>query len=891
MTTARPEGRGGVEHTPMFLLGEQLITARPGLRLALQSLVEAYREQGHRCATLDPLGLASPVDPAQLDAAQFGLKLDEPTHELGAERASAQLAGHSWVLAASDVGDLQARLRACYCGEMTLDASAVRNPTRREWLFAAMEAEAPPDLQQREQALALLERLVAAQCWEQHAANSFPQGKRFSLQGLEALLPLLDAVLEAACAHGVEQVMMGMPHRGRLNVLVNLLGLPPERVLAAFELLTPASGKDSADGNDLIYHRGAERVLQTPHGPLRLRLADNPSHLQSVQPVICGMTRASQDGDDGPQRRRAMALLLHGDAALAGQGVVMETLMLAHKQGYGIGGAVHIVINNQVGFTEAQQPDAQAPRYCTDVARMIDAPVLRVNADAPELLARAAALALAYRSRFSADVFIDLVGYRRLGHSESDVPELSSPLRQACIKATPTVVERFARRLQAAGWLPGGDIATVLAPRQERALSLFSGAGQVPPEQPAPLPRALEGDARHPLPDQGDHAAMVEAMVALPPGFLPHPMVRTLIEDWRSMAGDRWQPVDWRFAENMAYASLLRAGVGIRISGMDVQRGTFFHRLAVWQGQTAAGGLPVRHVPLAALEQPGARFEVYNSPLSEEAVLGFEYGYSLCAGRRLVIWEAQFGDFVNGAQVFADQYIASGAAKWGRDSALVVLLPHGHEGVGPEHSNGFLGRWLALCAEENLRVACPSTSAQWFHLLRRQALDPERRPLIVMTPKAVLHEEPGSHAPLQAMLEGSFQPLLPDPDAPAARQVERVVLCSGKLFYDLVRGRRRLGGRSRTLLLRLEQLYPLDVQGLHRVLAALPWLGELVWAQEEQLRQGAWPFVRDDLQQACPAGVELRCVAAPSTATGAASTLQAQRAIQQALVEQALGWG
>lgn len=842
----------------------------------LQRWINAYREQGMRYAQLDPLGLLPQADLAELSAVSHGL--DPLTCCRSDGRA---------VVGETRIAGLQERLQQCYCGGVALDVSAVRDEERRAWLFDAMETQSPAVNTLREMGPQLLERLVQAEAWERYVAERFPQAKRFSLQGMEALIPLLDALLEQAVAYGVDQVQMGMPHRGRLNVLANVLRQDPGELLEAFDLMSAVSRRQT----DLVYHRGARRRVHTEAGELWLELAPNPSHLQSVQPVVCGMARARQDrGSVG--RQAVMALMLHGDAALSGQGVVMETLMMARKPGYELGGVVHVVINNQVGFTEAQLPDLLRSRHCTDVARMVDAPVLRVNADCPELLIQVARIALGYRTRFASDIFIDLIGYRRLGHSESDVPSLSSPLRQQCIDATPPAAQRLTQRLegQLSGWA-GNAEARLEALRQQARQALEQSSSGQRSDPPAEIERGVAISTVG-LPDLAGVQSLVARLLQLPEGFVPHPMVRTLMEDWLSMASERFTPVDWRFAENLAYATLLDAGVGVRISGMDVQRGTFFHRLAVWHGQVMGGagpgGLPQRHVPLAGLARGDARFEVFNSPLSEEAVLGFEYGYSLRAGQRLVVWEAQFGDFMNGAQVYADQYIASGEAKWGLASALAVLLPHGHEGVGPEHSSGFLGRWLALCAEGNLRVCCPSTSAQWYHMLRRQALSRERRPLVVMSPKAVLHEEAASHAPLQALLEGEYAGVLDDPDGPAPRQVERVLVCSGKLFYDLMRGRRRRGGTARSAILRLEQLYPMPERELAALLARYARARDWVWVQEEPLFQGAWPHIRDTLQALVRDGRAWRCVAPPNTAIGAACSLPEQRQAQQQLVSEAL---
>lgn len=852
------------------------VTETPGriadqrVRPGVQRLLEAFRQQGYLSAVLDPLGLAPVADATPLAPERFGLAPDEAVSEDG-----------SPLLGAQTVQELTSALRALYCGSLTLDASAVRDEARLAWLYAAMET--PVRAQPLPAAMTgtgLLARLVHVQSWEYHVARRFPNAKRFSLEGCETLLPLLDVLVEQAGAYGVREVQLGMPHRGRINVLVNLLGRPAQELLSYFDTKNPHPERHT----DLPYHLGARHQVSTSHGVLDLQLAANPSHLQSVMPVVVGMARASQDGGEHHAPQQTLPIVMHGDAALAGQGVVMETLMLGRKTGYSVGGTVHIVINNQVGFTELHAMDARQPRYASDVARMIDAPVLRVSADAPEQVQRAAEIALAYRARFGSDVFIDLIGYRRHGHSEHDVPTLTAPMRQSRIDQLPTVVERYAAQLCSEGRGSELDLKGFIEHCREQAVQSFDR-----PSTDAPAPgQHSAAVAALPAPGLAQLQNIVSTLTELPDGFQPHPMVQALIHDWRSMSAGREALCDWRFAENMAYATLLQAGIGVRVSGMDVRRGTFMHRQAVWHGQQPDGRGPAEFQPLDALRAGPVRFEVYNSLLSEEAVLGFEYGYSLREGRRLLIWEAQFGDFVNGAQVFIDHYIASGEAKWGCASGLTLLLPHGYEGIGPEHSSGFLGRFLQLCAQGNLQVAMPSTAAQWFHLLRRQASLQPRRPLVVMSPKGTLYEEPGSHTSLQLMLDGGFEPVLDDATLNSPNSVERIVLSSGKLHYDLERARQAASGGG-IALLRLEQLYPFPQQALQRLLQRYSGLRELVWAQEEELNQGAWPFIRDELAVLCPEGVQLRCAARPNTAAGPVVSQAVHQAQQRLLVMQALG--
>ena len=862
--------------------GASPAAAGPLLRPGVAALIDAFRDQGHRQARLDPLSQgecpaegegvaaggvdgedATPVDPLALE--NFGLGRDDALTDDGAR-----------VLGAVDAQSLHARLNALYCGALSLDLSAVRDEVRRHWWRSRFEADGEPLAP--DAARALLERLARVEGWERHLARRFPHGKRFSLEGCEALLPLLDTLFDAAAAKGVDQVMMGMPHRGRVNVLVNLLGHPVDEILDYFEAV-PARPERQ---RDLVYHLGGTYRVRTAAGALRVRLASNPSHLQSVYPVVVGMARAARSAA-GERPERCLAIVLHGDAAFAGQGVVMETLALGQKAGYGVGGVVHVVINNQLGFTEPNPMNAAAARYCTDATRSVDAPVLRVSADDPEAVLRAARLAIDYRARFGTDVVIDLVGYRRQGHSEHDVPQLTSPALYRRMPAKAGITDLYAARLREEGQLPAKETALIAA-----RVDAFDPARPLPgaapmDEAPAPLP-----DKRAPRVDLSD---VLEALADLPLDFEPHPLLRDQAGRWRAMAADARHPADWCTAEMLAWAQVLRTGTDVRISGLDVQRGTFLHRHAVWHHQGEAGAdVPPTWMPLTRFSGPGGRFEVHNSVLSEEAVLGFEYGHSIQARDAMTVWEAQFGDFVNGAQVYLDQYISSGEEKWGDASALTVLLPHGYEGVGPEHSNGFLARLLLLCGADNLRVAMPSTSGQYASLLLRQAFDPVRKPLIVMTPKAVLLAEPRSHTPVGALAAGRFEPVLDDTsiDAAAAAQVRRVVLCSGKVVYDLLRGREARGDTT-TAVVRVEQLHPFPRDALAAVLRRYPSMQDLVWVQEETRNQGAWLFIRDELDALRPPGVRLAEVSREVTAAGATASPVIHRRQQAALVERALG--
>ncbi|MCO5975518.1 2-oxoglutarate dehydrogenase E1 component [Ideonella oryzae] len=835
---------------------------------AVRDFAEGHRQRGHSSARVDPLGLSARADHRTLRPQLFGLYPHQALSADDAERYGVP-----------DVEGLDARLKAIYCGDLALDCSAVRDAARAAWCFEAFEAGMAEPMQPSVISRALLDRLVAAQAWEERVAEQHPHGKRFSLEGCESLIPLVDLLLAGAAQQGVDQVVLGMPHRGRVNLLVNVMGLPAQEVLGYF------AGVDQAGWpQDLVYHLGRRHVVETAEGKVDVTLAFNPSHLQSVFPVVSGMAHAARSsaGEDGPG---ALLIALHGDAAFAGQGVVMETLHLTRHPGYDIGGTVHIVINNQVGFTAPHPMDGAQHRYCTDIARMVDAPVLRVNADAPDQLDRAVGFALAYRARFKADVLIDLVGYRRHGHSEHDVQELTRPQMAQRTLERPGVVQAYVERAVRAG--VASREALVQCVDRARAAALASWGRSASDHQSlvgACQAAAPQLPTRAGLPALDQLQGWLRSMAALPADFRPHAKVEDLRQRWLRAAGDEAAPVDWCLAENLAYASLLAVGVPVRISGMDVQRGTFFHRHAVWHDQTNSR----THVPLQQLGSGAASLTVVNSPLAEEAVLGFEYGRSVQDTCTLALWEAQFGDFVNEAQVYLDQYLSSGEAKWGQTAALGVLLPHGYEGNGPEHSTGYLSRFLLLCGDDNLRVVCPSTAVQWFHLLRQQALDPVRKPLIALTPKGSLYAEAASHGDLQALCRGGFAPLLGDDRAWPAEQVRRVVLSSGKLHYDLACGREELQAHE-VALWRLEQFYPFPRLALTALLAAHPQVKELVWAQEEHLNQGAWSGIRDELTLACRArGIRVRCVSRVANAAGATASMELHRCEQRELVLGAL---
>ncbi|MEP9322039.1 2-oxoglutarate dehydrogenase E1 component [Paraburkholderia phymatum] len=831
------------------------------LSLQVERFIDAHRRDGYRNADLDPLALPPRVATPELTPQFYGL---DPTEVRPADQA-----GFPFALT---VGELDQQLKRVYCGGLGLDCSGVRDDSIRRWLFNRMESELvcpQPTPQERD---ALLRRLLTVEMWERLVASRHGHAKRFSLEGCESLVPLLDALIESSAIDGVQQIFLGMPHRGRLNALVNLMDFPVAEMLACLDHESDIAAMQT----DLPYHLGGAALKRTAHGEIALLLAHNPSHLQSVYPVVSGMARAWQDEH---LDAACVPVVVHGDAAFAGQGIVMETLNMTRKSGYTLGGTIHVIVNNQIGFTTPNPMSVHDNSYCTDIARMIDSPVIHVNADYPEDVIRAARIAFDYRMRYEADVVIDLIGYRRLGHSEHDIPAITQPRAQASVALHPTVTARYHAAMGAT--VPLAELradalrvlqADAVKRRAPAHVSDASGKGAARSNRPLSLERIR---------------SLTAAMTRVPGGFRLHDFVASLIEKWQSTVAFADHAVDWCFAENIAYASLLEEEFDIRLSGMDVGRGTFMHRHAVWHAQDAHTAAESVHVPLRHIAARQGAFDIVNSPLTEEAALGFEYGYSVQTNKRLTVWEAQFGDFVNGAQVIIDQYIAAGEYKWGYQSALTVLLPHGHEGVGPEHSSGYLGRFLQLCAGDNLRVVVPSTSAQWFHLLREQARAEPAQPLVVMSPKSQLHGNCASHSPLSDFIDGSFNPILPDPGIVDPRVVTRVVLCSGKLFYELQRARDESRDTS-TALVRVEQLYPFPHDALASLLSGFEKLEEVVWAQEEDRNQGAWRFVREALEQVLPRGSRLRDVCRTLTASGAHASIRAHQKEQCRIVASAL---
>ena len=856
------------------------------------ALAQAVRDYGHLDVRLDPLG-TPPHGAPELHPTFHGIT-EKQLAELPVEAIPGPPAE------ARNAGEGIGQLRRIYSGGIGYDFDQVQIAEERAWLREAVESgyyNAEPDAGTKKE---VLERLTRVEAFERFLHTTYLGQKRFSIEGTDALVPMLDAIIHDAAVDGVREVVLGMAHRGRLNVLAHVLGKPYGAIIAAFEggtARTAASDTTTSDNGvtgDVKYHLGA-KLAQTADGAtveVPLVLAPNPSHLEFVNPVVEGMVRASQDqrSQPGPppqDRNRSLAILLHGDAAFPGQGIVAETLNLSGLPGYNTGGTIHIIVNNQIGYTTDSR-DSRSTLYAGDLAKGFEIPVLHVNADDPLSCLSAARLATAYRQRFGKDFLIDLVGYRRWGHNEGDEPAFTQPQMYAVITAHPTVRQLFAQRLAAEGIVSPEDAAAMLqtdldelAALRKRIVDAGSAAATVDENGRHDLAPPVETGV--PAEELRAHDAAIHA---LPETVQPS---SKLLRQWQRRAaviGQADGKIDWAHAETLALASILADGTPIRLSGQDSERGTFSQRhLVLHDAATGARWTPLQTLPAAK-----ASFAVYNSPLSEAAAVGFEYGYTVHAPEALVLWEAQFGDFANGAQVLIDQFIAAARAKWQQDPALVLLLPHGYEGQGPEHSSARLERFLQLSADGNLQVANPTTSAQYFHLLRQQAasLDNGRCSLVVMTPKSLLRN-PLAASTLDELAKGSFQPVLDDPRrSEAPENVTRLVFCSGKLAVELDSSSRREEAED-VAVARVELLAPFPVEAVSRVIARYPNLDEIVWAQEEPRNMGGWSYVEPrlrELVEAIARPLPIRYAGRPERASPAEGSLD-RHALEQARIVQA----
>lgn len=859
-------------------------TATPGETLPYRvlSLIAAYRRYGHLAARLDPLDLTEPEGNPELDPSFHQLTvadLDKPVRGI-------RVAG---VPDGSTVGTIIAHLRTVYSGSIGAEIMHIDDTTRRQFILDRLEGRKNRFAHSRDEQIHILRRLADAEILEQFLHTKYVGAKRFSLEGGQTLIPLLDYLFQLAGDRGVSQGLIGMAHRGRLNVLSNLLGKQPRQLFAEFEDIQAETVMGSGD---VKYHMGYSTEFTTRGGhTLHLSLAFNPSHLEAVNPVVVGRVRAKQQRLGDVERRQVLGVLVHGDAAFAGQGLVTETLALSGLPAYETGGTFHVIVNNQIGFT-TDPSDSRSTRYCTDVAKLLPTPILHVNGHDPEAVVHAVELLLDYQREFGCDVVLDLVCYRRYGHNESDEPGFTQPLMYQRIEKLASVRALYAKSLAERGVLPQSEADAMVA-RKQAELELELAAAKSASERPTVnagdgVWRGYQGGPDHTVEDtetkisRSDLARIAERLSTVPKDFTPHPKIERLLH-LRAAMGRGEQALDWGMAEQLAFGSLLLEGVMVRLTGQDSRRGTFSQRHAVLTSYRTGE----RFTPLCHLtDDPSQQgvFQVYDSLLSEAAVLGLEYGFSLDYPDALVMWEAQFGDFVNGAQVILDQFISSAEDKWRRLSGLTMLLPHGYEGQGPEHSSARFERFLQLCAEDNLQVVYPTSPAQYFHLLRRQVKRPWRKPLVVMSPKSLLRH-PAATSTLSELSEGRFQCVIGDSKVTGS-QVHRVMLCAGKIYYDLVDERKRRAD-AETALCRIEQLYPFRAGELSSLLAQFPAAREVVWVQEEPANMGAQSFIAPRLSALLPSGVTLRFASRVESASPATGSYKAHVLEHKKLMEEA----
>lgn len=841
-------------------------------------LINAYRLQGHLHAQIDPLRMREILDEnaSELSLEEYGLTMQDMQTIFNVET----FVGPKTM----PLRELYTALNDTYCGSIGTEYMHIPSREERAWIQQRIEGSRATPQFAPERKQQILERLTASEGLEKYLGVKFPGAKRFSLEGGEALIPLLDELIQRSGAKGIRECVIGMAHRGRLNVLVNVLGKDPRELFDEFE------GRHSSkvESGDVKYHQGFSSDVKTSGGNVHLALAFNPSHLEIVTPVVAGSVRARQNRARDEDHNKVLPIAIHGDASFAGQGVVMETLNMSQTRGYGIGGTIHIVVNNQVGFTTSNPHDARSTLYCTDVAKVILAPIFHVNADDPEAVVLVTQIALDYRMHFNKDVVIDLVCYRRHGHNEADDPFATQPVMYNKIKVHPTVRQVYADQLLR-DQIISDNLPNQLVKKNREALDKGACvANNLVKENHVShmfdWSQYFSDDWREKIQTtltQDKFNSLSQKILTIPNGFNMHPRVAKIYEERAKMATGEL-PMDWGFAETMAYASLLDDGFSIRISGQDSGRGTFFHRHAVLHDQkTGETAIPLKHI-----KEKQPPFTVIDSLLSEEAVLGFEYGYSTADPTSLVIWEAQFGDFVNGAQVVIDQFISSGEQKWGRLCNLVMFLPHGYEGQGPEHSSARLERFLQLCAQHNIQVCVPSNASQVFHMLRRQMLRKLRKPLVVMSPKSLLRHKAASND-LSSLLKGSFQVIIPETEKLDVKKVTKVILCSGKVYYDL-EAKRQEEKKSHIAILRIEQLYPFPEPELKVELSKYPHATEVVWCQEEPRNQGAWFSSQHHMRACLSAKQDLQYAGREASASPAVGYLHAHTEQQNKLVMDAL---
>ncbi len=846
-------------------------------RTAVQQLIAAYRNVGARWADLDPLKRTERDHIPELDPSFYGFSdADQET----VFNTSNTFFGKETM----SLRELMNALRETYCGTIGTEYMYITDQNQKRWWQQKLESIRSKPNFTAEKKLHILDRLSAAEGLERFLHTKYVGQKRFSLEGGESFIASMDELIQRSGSIGVKEIVIGMAHRGRLNVLVNSLGKVPANLFAEFDHTAP----EDLPSGDVKYHQGFSSDVTTPGGPVHLSLAFNPSHLEIVNPVVEGSVRARMDRRADPKGLQVLPVLVHGDAAFAGQGVVMETLALAETRGYSTGGTVHLVINNQIGFTTSDPRDSRSTLYCTDVVKMIEAPVLHVNGDDPEAVVLATQLALEFRMAFQKDVVVDIICFRKLGHNEQDTPALTQPLMYKKIAQHPGTRRLYADKLSAQGMgeTLGDDMVKAVRAALDAGKSTFDPVvtnfkSNYAVDWSPYLGRKWTdaGDTAIPM---AEWKRLADKVSTIPATVTAHQLVKKVYDD-RAAMGRGDMPVDWGMGEHMAFASLVASGYPVRLSGEDCGRGTFTHRHAVIHDQSREKWDTGTYVPLQNVAENQAPFVVIDSILSEEAVLAFEYGYASNDPNTLVIWEAQFGDFVNGAQVVIDQFIASGEVKWGRVNGITLMLPHGYEGQGPEHSSARLERFMQLSADTNMQVVQPTTASQIFHVLRRQMVRNLRKPLIIMTPKSLLRNKDAT-SPLSEFTKGSFQTVIPDSGALKADKVKRVIACSGKVYYDLAK-KREEKGIDDTAILRIEQLYPFPHKAFASELKKYPNATDIVWCQDEPQNQGAWFFVQHYIHENMAEGQKLGYSGRAASASPAVGYSHLHQEQQKALVD------
>ena len=853
-----------------------------GKQVKVLQLINAYRFLGNRWAQLDPLKRSERPSIPELEPSHYGFT----EADLG---QTFQTGSFAAVPGEATLREILEACRQTFCGSIGVEFMYLSEVAQKRWLQAKLEPIRSTPAYTADDKKRFLVQLTQAETLERYLHTKYVGQKRFSLEGGESLILAMDQLIRTAGAVGVQEMVIGMAHRGRLNVLVNTLGKQPSMLFDEFE----GKKKSALSAGDVKYHMGYSSDVGTPGGPVHLTLAFNPSHLEIVNPVVAGSVYARQVRRGPEGKQQALPVLIHGDAAVAGQGVNQEMLNFSNTRGYGTGGTVHIVVNNQIGFTTSDLRDYRSSLYCTDIFKMIEAPIFHVNGDDPEAVALVTQIAMEFRQEFKKDVVIDIICFRKLGHNEQDEPMVTQPLMYKKIAQHPGTRRLYADKLAAQGVLGDGEADRMIADYRaaldegrhliDPVISDYQSKFAIDWSPYIDVPYTEKCDTTV---SKAELQRLSKRLTDIPPNFTLHSRVQKIIDDRRLM-GDGKLAVDWGMAENLAYATLVAGGFNIRVSGEDVGRGTFFHRHAALHDQNREKWDEGTYWPLQHIQDKQGRFMCFDSVLSEEAVLAFEYGFATAAPNEMVIWEAQFGDFANGAQVVIDQFLSSGEAKWGRGCGLVLLLPHGYEGQGPEHSSARLERYMQLSAEFNWEVCVPSNAAQVYHMLRRQMLRKQRKPLVVMTPKSLLRHKDATSS-LDELANGTFQTIIGETDELDAKKVTRMVACAGKVYFDLLAARRekKIGNVA---LVRVEQLYPFDDRRLAEEMKKYPNLKEMIWCQEEPLNQGAWYAKHHRLVELLKKGQTLDVVARPASASPAVGYAAKHALQQKEVVSAALG--